>query len=154
MSSRHFIVLIGVVVCTFVLGTGGCAKSRVEMLRDRSALVEQKLGVERNRVLSQFSGQTRDTAISHLQGLRGALSVVNVSITTVPLFLQDPAQREVGYSVLDEAIGTIDWNIPLGATTSSDVAGSLRAYPGLFSPQSGLNFSAIQGGARPQGIAK
>lgn len=126
------------------------------MLRDRSAIVEQKLEIERNRVLSQFSQGTRDSAISHLQGLRGALSVVNVSITSVPLFLQDPAQREVGYSVLDEAIGTIDWNIPLYATSGGGTAAgsAMRAYPGLFSPQAGLDFSAIQGGARPTGIAR
>ncbi len=126
------------------------------MLRDRSAVVERNLELERNKVLSQYTGGTRDTAVSHLQGLRGALSVVNVSITSVPLFLQDPEQREVGYSVLDEAIGTIDWNIPLYVSSSGGggAGAVMKAYPNLFSPQQGLNYSAIQGGARPTGIAK
>lgn len=119
-------------------------------------MVERKLETERNSVLSagelaNTSRGGREAAVSHLQTLRGALSVVNVSITSVPLFLQDPEQREVGYSVLDEAIGTIDWNIPL---YQSNASGASRPFPALFSPQQGLNYSAIQGGARPTGIAK
>ena len=154
MNIRNLTVLLCVVLSGLLLAAGGCSKSRVEILRDRSAVVERKLELERNKVLSQFTGGTRDAAVSHLQGLRGALSVVNVSITSVPLFLHDPEQREVGYSVLDEAIGTIDWNIPLYASSGGGGGAGLRAYPGLFSPQQGLNYSAIQGGARPNGIMK
>ena len=125
-------------------------------------MVEQKLELERNRVLvdgtlTSGAGGGRDAAISHLQTLRGALSVVNVSITSVPLLLSEPDQREIGYSVLDEAIGTIDWNIPL-YQTSSGVGGvggaAQRPFPSLFSPQAGLDFSGIRQGARPTGFAK
>lgn len=131
------------------------------MLRDRSALVERKLEAERDRALGNTSPGSRETELSHLQNLRLSLSVVNVSITSVPLLLGSDNEREIGYSVLDEAIGTIDWNIPLYGSASSAGSGSgvgagsaARAFPALFSPQTGLDFAAIRQGNGPRGIAK
>ena len=153
------LVVLAILVAQ-VCGLGGCSRSRAEMLRDRSATVERKLELERNRVLTEGeianSGRGgRDGAISHLQTLRGALSLVNVSIASVPLLLTEPDQREIGYSVLDEAIGTIDWNIPIYSSSGTGGAGSAaKAFPTLFSPQTGLDFSAIKQGNGPRGIAK
>jgi hypothetical protein len=64
----------------------------------------------------------------------------------VPYFLKSEDEREIGYSVLDEALGTIDWNIPIYSAGTNAVA---RPYPNLFTPQAGLDFAAIQAGARP-----
>ena len=89
--------------------------------------------------------------LSHLQTLRLGLSAVNVSIVSVPLMLTDENQRAVGYSVLDEAIGTIDWNIPIYQSGSSVVP---RPFPALFSPQSGLDYSAIRRGDTPPGMVR
>ena len=138
-----------------VCGLCGCSRSRAEMLRDRSAMVERKLGAERDRVLSDTAAGNRESSLSHLQNLRLSLSMVNVSITSVPLLLGSDNEREIGYSVLDEAIGTIDWNIPIYGSSGAGGAGSAaKAFPTLFSPQTGLDFAAIKQGNGPRGIAK
>lgn len=133
------------------MALSGCARSRADQLRDRSARVEQKLMSERDRILADSAAADREARMSHLQTLRLGLSVVNVSIVTVPLMLTTEDQRTIGYSVLDETIGTIDWNIPIYGSSS---AGQLRPYPSLFSPQTGLNYDAIRRGDTPSGIAR
>ncbi|MCC6320144.1 MAG: hypothetical protein IT438_01765 [Phycisphaerales bacterium] len=127
----------------------GCARSRAEVLRDRSATVERKLVSERDRVLANPTAADHESKMSHLQTMRVGLSMINVSIAAVPLMLADEAQREVGYSVLDEALGTIDWNIPIYISSPSTAQ---RDYPTLFSPLTGLDFAGIRRGDKPQGI--
>lgn len=127
----------------------GCARSRSEILRDRSATVERKLVSERDRVLANPTAADHESKMSHLQTMRVGLSMINISITAVPLMLADEAQREVGYSVLDEALGTIDWNLPIYISSPSTAQ---RDYPTLFSPLTGLDFAGIRRGDRPQGI--
>ncbi len=148
LASLMVCVLMSFAVC----GVGGCSPSRVEMLRDRSAMVERKLEAERDRVLGTTGSTHREAPLSHLQSLRLSLSVVNVSITSVPLLLRSDEERAIGYSVLDEAIGTIDWNIPLNG--ASGESGTARAFPMLFSAHSGLDFAAIRRGSGPTGIAR
>jgi len=126
----------------------GCAKSHLELLQDRSGVVERKLLSERDRVLSDAAGE-RDSRLSHLQTLRLGLSTVNVSIVSVPLLLRQEEERAIGYSVLDEALATIDWNIPIYGVRDATL---LRPYPSLFSPQSGLDFSGIRRSKAPAGI--
>jgi len=121
----------------------GCARSRADLLRDRAVVVENRLQAERDATLAGLRGSDRDARLSHLQGLRLGLSAVNVSIPTVPVFLKTEEERAIGYSVLDEALGTIDWNIPIVTSTAT---ASPRPYPALFSPQGGLDFQAIQRG--------
>lgn len=142
-------LLVTALVAAVAAGTG-CARSRAELLRDRSAYVEQKLEAERDRVLVNTAPAERDARLSHLQNLRLGLSVVNVSIVSVPVMLKSEDERAIGYSVLDEAVGTIDWNIPIYAGG----AAGLRPYPALFSPQTGLDFAAIRKGDGVKGIAK
>lgn len=125
------------------LTAAGCARSRADLLRDRAALVESRLQSERDATLAGFHGNDREARLSHLQSLRLGLSAVNVSIPTVPVFLKTEEERAIGYSVLDEALGTIDWNIPIVASSATV---QQRPYPNLFSPQSGLDFQAIQRG--------
>ena len=136
-------------------GLGGCSRSRAEMLRDRSAMVEAKLEAARDRVLADTASGGRELSVSHLQNLRLSLSVVNVSIASVPLLLTGEDERAIGYSVLDEAIGTIDWNIPMyAAPGGGGGAGMARAFPSLFSAETGLDFAAIRRGNGPRGIAR
>ncbi|HMN41983.1 MAG TPA: hypothetical protein PKE29_14155 [Phycisphaerales bacterium] len=123
-----------------------CARSRADAIRDHASVVERKLETERDRVLSRdLPPGTRDLSLSHLQALRAGLSVARVSLASVPLLLTDDTHRQIGYSVLDEAIGTIDWNIPIYQQSAPNA----RAFPSLFSPQLGLDFAAIQSGSRP-----
>ncbi len=136
-------------------------------------MVETNLELARDKALSGDVQNSRDIQISHLQTLQFSLSMVNISLASVPYLLTTEDQREIGYSVLDEALGTIDWNIPLAGYAVGGVGGAggmggagLRPFPALFSPQSGLNFGAIQGGnvgnasgtpppgAMPPGIAR
>ncbi len=140
------LAILAAAVLSLVPALGGCARSRADGIRDHAALVERKLETERDRVLAGGEApDARDQHLSHLQTLRVGLSVARVSLASIPVLLQDEAQREIGYSVLDEALGTIDWNIPIWQQS----AGSPRSYPSLFSPQMGLDFAAIQSGARP-----
>ncbi len=121
----------------------GCARSRADLLRNRAVIVEQKLQAERDTTLSQTTGPTRDARLNHLQTLRLGLSMVNVSIPTVYVFLKTDEERAIGYTILDEALGTIDWNIPIYMTTAT---AQPRPYPTLFSPQTGLDFQGIRRG--------
>jgi hypothetical protein len=144
---RIFILIA--TLCTLV-AIGGCARSRTDAIRDHAAVVETKLESERDKVLSRdLDPGTKDQYLSHLQTLRLGLSVARVSLASVPLLLKDDTQREIGYSVLDEALGTIDWNIPI----YQQGLGNARAYPSLFSPQVGLDFAAIQSGAKPSELS-
>ncbi len=104
-------------------------------------MVEQKLQAERDLALANSYGHDRETRLGHLQTLRLGLSMVNVSLPTVPVFLKSDEERAIGYSVLDEALGTIDWNIPIYMSSGT---AQPRPYPALFSPQTGLDFQAIQ----------
>lgn len=131
------------VACVAMVMQAGCARSRADLLRDRAAVVENRLQAERDATLAGLRGSDRDARLLHLQGLRLGLSAVNVSIPTVPVFLKTEEERAIGYSVLDEALGTIDWNIPIVTSTAT---ASQRPYPALFSPQGGLDFQAIQRG--------
>ncbi len=152
MINRPLSVLISMLLMSVAtLALSGCARSRADQLRDRSSEVERKLINERDRVLVDAADAEREARMSHLQTLRMGLSVVNVSIVTVPLVLTSDDQRAIGYSVLDEALGTIDWNIPMYGTST---AGQLRPYPTLFSPQSGLDYESIRRGNAPAGIAR
>lgn len=129
----------------------GCAKSRAELLRDRSTLVERKLLSERDLVLGDPGAADRDSRMSHLQTLRVGLSMVNVSIVSVPFLLTTDKEQAIGYGVLDEALATIDWNIPIYNSTSSSAQ---RPYPALFSPQTGLDIAGIRRGNTPPGITR
>lgn len=152
MRHRMSVALLSTVLLTFAATTlQGCSRSRADALRDRSESLEQKLVAERVRAAADANSADRDARMSHLQSLRMSLSLVNVSIASVPHLLKDEGQRDIGYSVLDEALGTIDWNIPLYAPTATQ---SARPYPTLFSPQIGLNFDAIRRGEGPRGIAQ
>ncbi len=140
------LALTAAALLSLIPALGGCARSRADAIRDHAAVVEHKLEAERDRVLAGGAARdARDQQLSHLQALRTGLSVARVSLASVPVLLQDESQREIGYSVLDEALGTIDWNIPIWQQS----AGAARSFPSLFSAQSGLDFSAIQSGARP-----
>lgn len=129
----------------------GCTRSRAAVLRDRSAVIEKKLISERDRALADSAAAERESRMSHLQTLRLSLSVINVSIVTVPLVLTTENERAIGYSVLDEALGTIDWNIPYDATASTS---ALRPYPTLFSPNTGLDYESIRQGGGTPGMAR
>jgi hypothetical protein len=139
-----------------VLGTflaAGCSQSPAAKVRDHAEVGEKKLEAERDRALAdqRQTGSPQDARLSHLQTLRLGLSMVNVSAASIPLLLSTDDQRTIGYSVLDEALGTIDWNIPLYQSTQGVAP---REYPTLFSPQMGLDFNAIRSGQGPHGFAK
>lgn len=152
MRNCHPAALVPVVLLALAaISMPGCSKSRAELLQDRSALIEDKLQSERDRVLTNPAASERESQMAHLQSLRLGLSMVNVSIVTVPVVLSTEDERAIGYSVLDEALGTIDWNIPIYGSASS---GTQRPYPVLFSPQTGLDFASIRRGNAPPGIAR
>lgn len=152
MGNRHTAVSITIVsVALATITMPGCSKSRAELLQDRSALIERKLQSERDRALTNPVASERDSQMAHLQTLRLGLSMVNVSIVTVPVILSTEDERAIGYSVLDEALGTIDWNIPIYGSASLSTQ---RPYPVLFSPQTGLDFASIRRGNTPPGIAR
>lgn len=141
-------VVLGVALVTL----GGCRsaereRTSVESLRYRSERVERNLLHARDKSLSS-GGIQSGVQIGHLTTLRLALSAANISLAAVETELVKPEHRAVAYSVLDEAYGTIDWNIPILPGQGQ------RALPGLFAPQSGgLNFNAIRQGLTPQSFA-
>ncbi len=138
-------VMLGVALVTL----GGCRsaereRTSVESLRYRAERVESNLLHARDKALSS-GGIQSGAQIGHLTTLRLALSAANISLASVETELVKPEHRAIAYSVLEEAYGTIDWNIPILPGQGQ------RALPGLFAPQSGgLNFNAIRQGLTPQ----
>jgi hypothetical protein len=142
------LVLAVVMVCgTF--GLGACATKPTEgyslgSLRQRSSSVERKLLSARDFAVDTLPADERGASIKHLSTLRFVLSAANISLIAVDSQLTKSEHRQVAYAVLDETLGTIEWNIPILPGKGQ------RGFPSLFSPQtSGLNFDAIRAGATP-----
>jgi hypothetical protein len=116
---------------------GGCA-SRADQLRHKADVVERELLRERDRVLGLPDTQPeRAPRIKNLSVLRGSLSAATLGITTVKVWV--PAdQRELAYDVLDEALDTIRWNIPLGPNDPKKV------LPAALAPDGRLRLDAIR----------
>ncbi|MCU0688306.1 MAG: hypothetical protein MUE97_00975 [Phycisphaerales bacterium] len=142
-------VLLAVVLVWATLGLGACATKPVEQhslrsLRDRSARVERSLLQARETAVYKDSEGERSASLKHLSTLRFVLSAANISLIAVDSQLTKPEHRQVAYAVLDETLGTIEWNIPILPGSGQ------RGFPSLFTPQSsGLNFDAIRSGATP-----
>jgi hypothetical protein len=106
-------LITGLTTIFIVASLSGCAQSRFEQLRSKANRVESALLKERTRVTSLSSTDpSRQARIDRLTNLRGTLSAANIGLGTVPIIIP-PEQREIAYSVLEEAYGTIEWNIPL-----------------------------------------
>lgn len=110
--ARLAVILLGA-WAAILGGPGGCTQSRVEQLRARSTRVESALRKEQQRVLTSISDGTRQGRLDRLSELRLTLSAANIGLATVPVVVP-LEKRDIAYNVLEEAYGTIEWNIPLG----------------------------------------
>jgi hypothetical protein len=141
-------VLLAVVLVWATLGLGACATKPIEQhslrsLRARATDLERTLLLARNDAF-RYPEQERTRKVKHLSTLRFVLSAANISLIAVDSQLTKPEHRQVAYAVLDETLGTIEWNIPILPGEGQ------RGFPSLFAPQSsGLNFDAIRAGATP-----
>lgn len=138
-------ILVLVLAAAGLVNLGGCAVSRADQLRAKGEQIESMLVSERGRALVMDNPAARTGKISHLTNLRTQLSVVNVARASAPHFLESP-HLESAYDVIEEAYGTIAWNIPLGPNDAA-----IRPLPAQFGP-SGLDFNAFTA-AKPRGIA-
>lgn len=138
LVNRH--IGIGVVVLSVLAAASGCSVTREQQLRAKAAAVESALVSERGRTLTMGDAASRASKLDHLTSLRTQLSLVNVARGSAPHFLEHP-QLDAAYDVIEEAYGTIEWNIPMLPGQA------LRPLPSQFTSQ-GLNFNAF---TSPQG---
>lgn len=110
-------------------GLSGCAKSKLEMVRDKADSVESTLKKEHKRVLAMGPEQTdRRARLDHLNEMQYSLRAANVGLATIPWLPFDAEKdRELALDVMDEVYDTIDWNIPLGPSDPK------RAFPTQWS---------------------
>jgi hypothetical protein len=126
MLSRRIAVLLMIVLPTLALA-GGCATSRYDQLRSKSARIDSALLRERDKAVAlPADSPQRRQRIEHLSKLRNELSAVNVGLTGVRRAMPDN-MRDIAYDVLEQAYDTINWNIPLGP---GDI---LKPMPNQFS---------------------
>lgn len=124
-----------------VLWLGGCALSRADQLAHQSDRVESHLVKERDRVMASRTPDSHQR-LDYLSNLRTQLSLADAARKLAPRLLQDPAQVDSAYDILEEVYSTIDWNIPLSPTDASR-----RAMPDLFGA-GGLDFSRLSPASR------
>lgn len=101
---------------SLVVGFAGCAKSKLEMVRDKSDSVESTLKKEQKRVLALGpDAADRRARLNHLNEMQYSLRAANVGLAAIPWMPFDTEQdRDLALDVMDEVYDTIDWNIPLG----------------------------------------
>lgn len=123
---------------------GGCALSRADQLARQSDKVESRLLRERDRVM-RMGPEAPDAAerLDHLSDLRTQLTFADAARKLAPRLLQDPAQVDAAFDLLEEVYSTIDWNIPLSPRDAG-----WRAMPSVFGPQ-GFDFSRLNEPAAP-----
>jgi hypothetical protein len=133
--------LAGLCLILLSLLASGCALSRADQLARQSDRVESKLVRERDRVAG-LNTPDAATRLGYLTNLRTELTFADTARKLAPRLLQDPAQVDAAYDVLEEVYSTIDWNIPLSPTDASR-----RAMPNLFGA-GGLDFSKLAPAAK------
>lgn len=126
MFARRVTVLLFVSLPLIAM-LGGCAASRYDQLRSKSAKIDTALTRERDRAVAlPAESPVRAQRIEHLSRLRNELSAVNLGLTGVRRAMPDD-MRDVAYDVLEQAYDTINWNIPLGP------GDALKPMPSQFS---------------------
>ena len=105
---------------------GGCSVTRYGQLKAKASDVESELKSEQRRVVAMSaSAADKDARLDHLTGLRGMLSAANIGLSATRYAIPED-NRDLAYDVLEEAYGTIEWNIPLGPSEPK------RAMPARF----------------------
>ncbi len=116
-----------IVAAVLAATLGGCSVSRYAQLREKAGDVESSLKAEQRRVVALPSDQPeREARLDHLSGLRTMLSAANIGLGATRYAIPEE-KRDLAYDVLEEAYGTIEWNIPLGPSEPK------RAMPARFS---------------------
>ena len=117
-------ILAGLIVITAALG--GCSVTRYGEVKAKASDVESELKSEQRRVVAMpASAEDKDARLDHLTGLRGMLSAANIGLSATRYAIPED-KRDLAYDVLEEAYGTIEWNIPLGPSEPK------RAMPARF----------------------
>lgn len=115
-----------IVAAVLAAALGGCSVSRYGQLRDKADDVESSLKSEQRRVVALSPDQPeREARLDHLSGLRTMLSATNIGLGATRYAIPEE-KRDLAYDILEEAYGTIEWNIPLGPTEPK------RAMPARF----------------------
>lgn len=118
------LMLLAVLAASFTLG--GCSVSRYGQLKEKASDVESSLRSEQRRVVALPAGEVeRSARLDHLTNLRAMLSAANIGLGATRYAVPED-KRDLAYDILDEAYGTIEWNIPLGPTEPK------RAMPTRF----------------------
>jgi hypothetical protein len=116
-----------IVTAVLAATLGGCSVSRYAQLREKAGDVESSLKAEQRRVVALPSDQPeREARLDHLSGLRTMLSAANIGLGATRYAIPEE-KRDLAYDVLEEAYGTIEWNIPLGPSEPK------RPMPARFS---------------------
>lgn len=112
MHTRHVLKALSAVLAVVMgLGLGGCAMTREGQLRAKSDRIASELTKERQRVLDT-NNLDRDARLGHLNTLRTTLSAANIGLGSTRYLPE--ADRDMAFDVIEEALTTIEWNIPLG----------------------------------------
>jgi len=131
-STRRFLSLsarpaiMASVLVAAAAALGGCSVTRYGELRNKASDVESELKSEQRRVVAMAPGEgEKDARLDHLTGLRAMLSATNIGLSATRYAIPEE-KRDLAYDVLEEAYGTIEWNIPLGPSEPK------RAMPARF----------------------
>ncbi len=131
-STRRFLSLsarpaiMASVLVAAAAALGGCSVTRYGELRNKASDVESELKSEQRRVVAMAPGEgEKDARLDHLTGLRAMLSATNIGLSATRYAIPEE-KRDLAYDVLEEAYGTIEWNIPLGPSERK------RAMPARF----------------------
>lgn len=130
-------VTVSCVLMSLLIGLSGCSQTRAQKLASKADDVSDALVAERDRVLELAPGAERSDRLDHLKSLQMQLRAANISRAAAPRLLEAD-QVDMAYDVLEEVYGTIDWNIPLGASDPS-----AKSLPAAFGA-TGLNFSSLK----------
>lgn len=131
-STRRFLSLsvrpaiMASVLVAAAAALGGCSVTRYGELRNKASDVESELKSEQRRVVAMAPAEgEKDARLDHLTGLRAMLSATNIGLSATRYAIPEE-KRDLAYDVLEEAYGTIEWNIPLGPSEPK------RAMPARF----------------------
>jgi hypothetical protein len=127
LTGRTRTLVLTLALFAAAFGLGGCSVSRYAQLKEKSGEVESSLRSEQRRVVALPAGEPERAArLDHLTGLRAMLSAANIGLGATRYAVPED-KKDLAYDVLDEAYGTIEWNIPLGPSEPK------RAMPSRFS---------------------
>lgn len=104
--------LLALLAVAAVLLAQGCSSTRHDRLKARSREINRTLIAQRDDALGLADPAAARARLDHLGTMQRSLTVVDLGLAIVPRL--DDQTRPLAYDTIEEALDTIEWNIPLG----------------------------------------